>query len=617
MHTNIVNLQARIKHLNATYRVGQPEVSDEQYDNLLDQLRGVVPADEFALFLRGLTEPGGDVKHPYTVGSLKKVKFGENQLAPWINRYVRKLLFAMPKLDGLTFVARYIDGVLTTGSTKGDGATGKNISEKLAWILPTKLDSPVTMDIRGELTLTGDDHIALGFKNRRNGTVGLINRDNAGIDEIQKIKAFTYQIKAGDGSSLPLPVQLKTLQDLGLAVVPWTHFDLAHISDPEQVLATQLCTWKEQAPCDLDGLVLCDADYVPEDEFLPEGIVAFKVNQDAITTTVTGIEWNVSKNGLIKPVLLVEPKEICGTTVSRVTGNNARWLLDNGVGEGAVIGIIKSGEIVPKCVEVYQTAPVVFLGECPSCGTSLDLIGVDLCCDNEACGAAGVKTVESFLSKLDIEGAKATTLENLGIRSMEDLLTWTPDANYKSQRSLWFEIEKKVFNAPADRLFAAMLFDGFGQKMIGRLVDYYGSRLAATGAIRSAAEGKEPAGGYPEGFTPLNMGKAAASWEANLEILGRICADRRYQEPAEEEKRQAGEGALAGKSFLFTGTMSMPRKQAEKLVTDNGGTIASGVSKSLAYLVAGESAGSKLDKANKLGVIVLTEEEFKGMLYAA
>lgn len=616
-------LKTEITSLNASYRAGNPEISDEQYDSLLEQLQGMMPSDEYALFLRLLTEPGGEVKHPYVVGSLKKVKFGEGQLEAWLTKQAGTTaltgyaLLCMAKIDGLSFVARYINGVLATGATRGDGYLGKDISNKLTWILPAKLTKPVTLDVRGELTLTGDDHESLGFKNRRNGSVGIINRDDASIESLQAIKGYACQIKSGHMADATICEQLAELNLLGFLTPEMTTIPTFESPAPDQIektLSSVLIPWKETALYSIDGLVICGVNYTLEDEFLPEGMVAFKVDQDAVITTVKDVEWNVSKNGLVKPVVLVEPKEIDGTTVSRVTGYNAQWLLDNGIGEGASVGIIKSGEIIPKIVEVYQAAKVVFLGECPSCGTSLDMIGVDLCCDNEACGAAGVKTVESFLSKLDIEGAKATSLENLGIRSMEDLLAWAPDASYKSQRNLWFEIEKKIFNAPADRLFAAMLFDGFGRKMIGKLIDFYGSRWEATCAVRAVAN-DETGDGFclPEGFTSYNITKAAPSWEANLEMLGRICADTRYQQPAEEEKTITS-GSLSGKSFLFTGTLSMPRKQAEKLVTDNGGAIASSVSKNLTYLVAGESAGSKLEKANKLGVVVLTEEKFKAMV---
>ena len=613
---DIAAIKLDIARLNDCYRAGQPEVSDEQYDTMIDQLKSMLSAADHANFVRSLTEQGGEVQHPYVMGSLKKVKHGEGQLAPWLQKNNVRLLLVSEKIDGLSFAATYVNGVLVSGATRGDGTTGTAISDKLVHILPNQLNEPVTLDVRGELTIIGDDHIGLGFKNRRNGSVGIINRDKVDAKDVAKVRGFAYQIKLGHMATAPASEQLKVLRHLGFQTPSWTHIDLNNtaILSVEGKLADYLQKQKASATYDIDGLVLSDAGYQLEDVFHPEGMVAFKVNQDAVQTTVTGIEWNVSKNGLLKPVVLVTPTDIDGTTVSRVTGYNAQWLLDNGIGEGASVGIIKSGEIIPKIVDIYQTAPVVFLGECPSCGTPLDMIGVDLCCDNESCGAAGVKEVESFLTKLDIEGAKAKTLESLGIRSFDDLLAWQPDAKYKSQTNLYAELGKKVFNAPAGKLFAAMRFDGFGRKMVGKLIEFYGSRHAATGAIHAAKSGDDPVGGYPEGFTRLNMSKAAASWMNNLEMTGRICGDSRYQEPAEEEKQPTGEGKLAGKSFLFTGTLAMPRKQAEKLVTDNGGTIASSVSKTLAYLVAGEAAGSKLEKANKLGVTVLSEQQFTEMV---
>lgn len=613
------NLLNHIIQLNGAYRSGESEVTDEQYDEALDQYRALVSPEEYASARRSLTEPGGDVTHPYMVGSLKKVKFGESQLLAWLKKSgCPSSVLAMSKIDGLSFVASYIDGVYIKSSTRGDGYTGQDITQKLCWILPSKLSRKITFDIRGELTLTGNDHIKLGFKNRRNGSIGLINRDNADVDELSLLRAYAYQIKSGHMANAPVYDQLVELLELGFSTpefVPALDISLIPEADLEGRLATLLTDLKEREPFSIDGLVLCSMDYIIEEEFLPEGMIAFKVNADAVQTTVTDIEWNISKNGLCKPVVLLKSVEIDGTTVSRASGYNAQWLFDNGIGEGAIVGIIKSGDIIPKIIEIYTPAPVVFLGECPSCGTSLDKEGVDLVCNNDSCGAAGVKEVESLLMKLDVDGAKATTLENWGIRSLDDLLAWTPDQSYKSQTNLYSELVAKVFNAPGDRIFAAMLFDGFGRKMIGRLIEFYGSRMEATCAVSEVASDETSEGfALPEGFTSWNITKAAPSWERNLEMLGKICTDPRYTEPAVEVKLTGG--VLEGKSFLFTGTISMPRKQAEALVTGNGGTIASGVSKTLSCLVAGDSAGSKLEKARKLGVSVLTEQEFKALVAA-
>jgi DNA ligase (NAD+) len=622
------DLAASISFFNTAYRSGQPAISDEEYDMALEQYRGMVSPDDYAAFARTLTEVGGDVKHPYIVGSLKKVKFGEGKLMPWVQKHASQSrtvggvahpsLLLMAKINGLSYVASYVDGVFHRGSTRGDGYFGREISNKLCWILPPKLSKPVTMDIRGEITLSGEDHIELGFRNRLNGSVGLINRDNAGIDDISKLKGYAYQIKSGHMADATLYEQLMELLVLGFKLPEFAPAVAVGLIAPDKVeehLAGILADWKSRSVYDIDGLVICGMDYILEDEFYPEGLVAFKVNQEAVPTTVLDIEWNVSKNGTVKPVVIISPIEIKGSTVGRVTGYNAQWLLDNGIGAGTLVGVIKSGDIIPKIIEIYQAAPVVFLGECPCCGTSLDKIGVDLVCTSEFCGAQGVKEVESFLVKLGVDGTKSTTLENLGIQSFEALLSWRPDVKYKGQTNLYAELEAKAFNAPADKIFSAMLFDGFGRKMVGKLIEFYGSLAEASCAVREVAAAETREGfALPEGFTDWNISKAAPSWMRNLDQMEAICADPRYRKPAVAAKVVGG--VLEGKSFLFTGTISMPRKQAEALVTGNGGTIASGVSKTLSYLVAGEAAGSKLDKATKLGIAILTEQEFKGMVAA-
>lgn len=608
-------LKMDIETFNRAYRNGEPLVSDEQYDDMLENLKSVESAEGYAQFLRSLTESGGEVSHAYVVGSLKKVKYGEGQLRPWLDKYCQGDLLAMAKIDGASYVTSYVNGVFVKGASRGDGTTGRDWSGKLARVLPKKLARAVSMDIRGEVTLTGNDHLILGMKNRRNGTVGIMNRDDAETCDVEMIRGYAYQIKGGEGSQLPVAEQLKLLRSLGFLTPAWVTIRSENLGDDlEQKLADTMNRWRTVTePYDIDGLVVCSTSYLLEDEYHPTGMVAFKINQDAVRATVTGIEWNVSKAGLVKPVILIDPVEIDGTTVSRITGNNADWLLEMGVDEGAVIAVVKSGMIIPKCVEVYSRAKkVAWPGECPYCNTPLDKQGVDLVCNNDECGGASVKEIESFLVKMDVEGAKATTLENLGIRSFDDLLAWRADRSYKSQLNLEQELDKKIFHAPAGKIFAALLFDGFGRKLVNRLIEFYGNRMLATAAIQAVVDGVTPSGGFPEGFTSLNMSKAANSWFNNLEMTGRICSDFRYREPAEEIKVIGGK--LEGKSFLFTGTLSMNRKAAEKMVVDNGGSVASSVSKNLSYLVAGESAGSKLDKATKLGVAVLTEEEFKAMV---
>lgn len=602
---------------NDSYRSGAPVITDKEYDSAVEIYAGMVSPEQAAAFVRLMTEPGGEVKHQYLVGSLKKVKFGEGQLAAWLKKLsVGEKLLLQAKVDGMSYVAKYVNGIMISGASRGDGFSGISLSNQLAWILPAKLNKPVTLDVRGELALTGDDHVDMGFKNRRNGVVGLLGRDNSAISDLQKVKAFTYQIKAGYMADAPVYDQIVELEALGfqtpayLPELPFSEYSEAHL---EATLAEILAGFKDSEPYSIDGLVLSSMTYCIEDAFLPEMMVAFKVNAEAVPTTVLGIEWNTTKNGRVVPVILIQPVEIDGTTVSRVTGYNAQWISDMGIGVGAVANVVKSGDVIPKINEVCQVVTVVLIDECPSCQALLDKVGVDLVCSNKFCSAASLKTVESFLIKMDVDGAKATTLENLNITTLSDLLSWTPDPSYKGQTNLYAELGSKVFNAPADQLFSALVFDGFGRKMVNKLIEFYGSRFAASSAVRAIAEGGNHGQAIPEGFTEWNIGKAAASWETNLEQVGAICRDPRYVEPAPKVVAATVGGSLSGKSFLFTGTISMPRKQAEAMVTDNGGTVASGVSKTLSFLVAGESAGSKLDKANKLGVAVLTEQEFREM----
>ncbi len=614
-------LKAEITRLNAPYRQGSPLVTDEFYDALVDELEALMPIDEFEAFLRTLTEETGDTKHDRIVGSLRKFKYGV--LAPlerWLKRYITNRILTQPKIDGLTFMAVYREGRLYSGATKGDGNSGESITDKLMYILPQTIPSEKAIEVRGELTLTGDDHIALGFKNRRNGSVGLIRRDEINPAEIVCCKAFAFEYREMDsevGQGLGRAEQLVMLESLGFTVAQHTMLDVTgmDVETLQELLADHLAESRKTAPFSMDGLVLCAPETRSEDAYLPVELVAWKKPLPAVATPVLDLEWSTSRGQLVKPVVLLQSVDIDGTTISRVTGHNALYIKNSGIGVGSTVTIIKGGDVIPKLEDVPVMVEPTLPTDCPSCGSPLEWKGVDLACTAEICSAATLKRVAHFVKNRGIEGASETSLENWGITDFATLLAWTPAEGYKSQQSFMDQLTARVFHASPVDIFTAMGCVGLADKNMDKIISFCGSLDAATALMHLTGLGDTPP--LPAGIGIKMLNNARKTWMENLSLLANIVVDERYVGAPTLLNKEKLSGSLSGKSFLITGTLSSPRKSIESLIVAHGGKLASSVSKNLDFLIAGESAGSKLDKARQLGVTVIDEATLHSMIEAS
>lgn len=243
---------------------------------------------------------------------------------------------------------------------------------------------------------------------------------------------------------------------------------------------------------------------------------------------------------------------------------------------------------------------------CPSCNTTLIWKGVDLFCANNDCGTKKVKALASFLIKAGVEGVTETSLVNWGITGFRSMLAFK-GTNGKAQASFMNELTKKVFSKPKEELFSYFSFDGAGETNITKIVEFYKGIENATRTLYMGVQPSE----FPEGIGNKTIIKIMEDWHSNLYLLNFILKDSRYNPVVKVVT--AGSNKLAGSSFCITGTLSKPRKHFENLVTDNGGTLSS-VSKKLTYLIVGTDAGSKEDKAKSLGVTILTEDAFIGMI---
>ncbi len=610
-----MNLKEQIIKANQAYRSGSPIIDDQEYDLLLSKLEKEMDFISLEEFKQSLTETSGDFQHDYVIGSLNKVKYGEGDLQKWLKKQNASRYIASEKLDGCSFVAYYKKGLFVSMSSRGDGSEGTDWTDKGKFILPKIISYKGDLDIRGELIL--NNHETLGMKNRRNGISGLMGRDDFNPDDLKNITPYVYQVLNYDWTMLK---QFEFLNDNSFKTPDYKIFSNVDTLEEDLLEFYNECKEENIEKYDIDGLVVSSMNWKNENnEFYPKGKIAFKVNSEGYETEVIDIEWNLSQGGLLKPVVLVKPVEIDGVTVSRVSGNNYEWITNRGIGIGAKIKIIRSGAVIPKIIDVIEkSCEILVPPKCPSCGSKLNFKGVDLACLNPNCLAVVVQRISAFLRNCGVEDVTEKSLVKFGINTFEDLISWEPDPKYKSQTKFYDAMNKFVFSKTSMELFSKFVFDGAGEKTITKIYEHF--KVTNEEQLDWLLYKKELTDhiiacctiGFPEGIGERTLSKIAQDWNTNKLLLKYFTMDKRWN-PKEVVKDEVVEDVFHGKNFCITGTLSQPRKHFENLIESKGGKLGS-VSKNLNYLLVGSDAGSKLDKAQKLGIKILSEEEFLKMI---
>jgi len=606
-----------IRKHNQLYRDGIPEISDEEYDNMLYGVEKEMTKESFIQFKNSLAEKPGDVKLNYIVGSLDKLKYEEpDKFFKWLIREKIKELFISAKIDGCSFVASYFNHLLISCSSKGDGDEGTDWLDKARHILPNRIVYEGPLDIRGEFTLTEDSHEELGFKNRRNGTVGIMNRDTID-DSINHVKAYTYQVLNYNWNIYD---QFNFLKKY-FQVAAWFN-PMVKATDKSlvEILKNIYIDMKVNLPYDIDGLVMSAPDWKNEnDQFCPKGKISFKVNSEGYESIVLQMEDNVGKQRNITPVAIIQPIEIDGSTVSRVSCYNYKEVVTRGIGIGAKVLVIKSGAIIPKIIKVVERVNAITPTVCPECGSRIewDENQVQLMCINELCGE--LKRVTYFIKTIGIEFVSDKRLKEWGINTFDNLLKFYPDSKYKSQIDFYNSLLDKVFRNNKINIIRSFSCKNLGTTNFDKLLEYHNGDLPSVMAMfhslyYSPVNFDERK--LPQGIGILTLLNATNDWFNNMEIFRMIMEDERYREPKQEIKivKELSSNKLKG-TFLLTGTLSQSRKYFEELIKDNGGEIISSVSKNLNYLLVGIDAGSKLDKAKKISSIkIINEKQFMDMI---
>lgn len=649
----IKKLREQIRyHSQKYYTQDDPEISDYEYDMLYRRLENLE-----AEFPELVTEDsptrkvGGavyntfvPVVHEVPLESLHD-SFSEEELRDF-DRRVRDVVVspeyvAEPKFDGLSVALEYRDGVFVRGSTRGDGVTGEDVTENIRTIrtVPKRLTEPVPfVEVRGEVYMSDASFERLcerqelleekPFKNPRNAAAGSLRQKDPRITAGRELDVFVFNVQQIVGEELSRHDQsLERMKELGFTVPP-TYFKS---KDIEEIIGFIRRIGEERGQFDypIDGAVVKVNDLAQREELgstakFPRWAEAFKYPPEEKETTLLDIEVNVGRTGVLTPTGVFEPVTLAGTTVSRATLHNQDFISEKDVRIGSRLILRKAGEIIPEVVSVLSnpedSVPFTLPEHCPSCGEPVSRMEGEAAvrCTNPQCPAQLLRNLIHFASRdaMDIDGLGPANLEQLLqaglIASPADLYTLTVEQlaalerfGQKSAVNLVAAVARSKDN-DLYRLVYALGIPHIGAKAAQLLC----TRFPSMADIRNATVEDIS---QIDGFGGIMAEEVAAffSGEAAGALVDRL-AELGLNMLARVETRGT---ALAGCTFVLTGTLpTMSRKEAGDLIEKNGGKVTSSVSKKTSYVVAGDEAGSKLDKALALGIPVLTEEDLLNML---
>lgn len=639
-------------HSHRYYVLDDPEISDFDYDAMLRELETL--EEEFPE-LRSDNSPtvrvGGQasnsfekVAHAVQMGSLQDA-FSDGEMLDFFRRVEEKIdhpvYVVEPKIDGLSVSLEYRDGEFFRGSTRGDGFIGEDVTLNLRTIrsIPLKLTRALTyLEVRGEVFMPRDSFLKVverqeieeetPFKNPRNAAAGSLRQKDPKVVAERGLDIYVFNVQQIEGEELTSHKQsLDLLRDLGFKVIPrYNTFE-----DPQQVLdeIAAIGDRRGEYPFDIDGAVVKVDDFA-EREILgagakyPKWAMAFKYPPEEKETVLKQIDVNVGRTGALTPVALFDPITLAGTTVSRAVLHNQDFITEKDIRIGDTIVVRKAGDIIPEVVSVAkhaeQSEPFLLPEHCPVCGSEVvreeDEAAVR--CENPECPATRLRNIIHFASRgaMNIDGlgtANITALiENGLIKSSADLYYLKREDLLKLERfadksvdNLLSSIEKSKGNE-LWRLLFGLGIRGVGQSVAKLLCEKYGSIDELM-----AAPAEEIDEIYGVGGVIAHNIVQYFVLSHSRQLIKRFQAAGVNPTAVPVQKGDK----LAGLTFVITGTLpTMKREEAKALIEQNGGKATGSVSKKTSYLLAGEEAGSKLTKAQSLGVPVLDEEQFLNML---
>lgn len=637
------------EHSYNYYVLDNPTISDYEYDMLLRELEELERENPELITPDSPTQRVGGsavtsfapVEHEVPLESLQDV-FSFEEVKAFGDRVGQLEFDVEPKIDGLSVALRYENGIFTQGATRGDGRVGEDVTENLRTIksLPLKLEgAPEHLVVRGEVYMSKKVFRELNaereaeekplFANPRNAAAGSLRQLDPKIAAERRLDVVVFNVQAATGIAFSKHSEsLDFLKKMRFRVVP--HWEYADIYDCQSRIE-YIGENRDEFDYDIDGAVikvnsLSERVALGSTAKAPRWAVAFKYPPEKKETRVTDIVIQVGRTGVLTPKAVVEPVRLAGTTVTNATLHNYDFIAEKDIRIGDTVLVQKAGEIIPEILSVNlakrpeNSAPYVFPTVCPVCGApvSRDEGGAAIRCHGAECPAQRLRHIVHFASReaMDIEGlgtAVVSLLIDAGlIKSAGDLyslkaqdIAALPGMGKKSAENLIAAIEKSKKN-DLSRLLCALGIPQVGQSAGRALSRAFHSLEAIENADEAALTAVPDIGG----ITAQNI----AEWfnsEQSRHLIGLLKAAGVNTESNEEPVGTI----FAGLTFVLTGTLSSyTRDEAKAVIESLGGKASGSVSKKTNYVLAGENAGSKLTKAQELGIPVITEEEFAEMI---
>ncbi len=674
---NFVEVKARIEELRREidraaelyYEKDAPEISDFEYDAMFETLKQLEAAyPELDSASSPTHRVGGrasdkfdKVVHPVKMGSLADV-FSEDDLAAFVEKTTAALVAERvaedeifysvePKIDGLSVSLTYTGGVLTLGATRGDGVVGENVTENIMTIdgIPHRLAEPLDLTVRGEVYMPREVFERINAEKESRGEKLLANPRNAAAGSLRRLEAaetaaaqlsmFVFNYQAGelyaDGRVPQSHAEtIDRIRELGFKTIDIKA--LARTAEECVSAVRAIGDARDGLPYDIDGAVvklnlLRHRELAGENPSTPKWAAAFEYPPEKKETKLIRIDANVGRTGVLTPLAILEPVRLAGTTVSRATLHNIDIIRERDIRIGDTVIVQKAGDIIPEIIAAVPEkrsgaeVPFVFPDKCPSCSEVLywddgEEGGGALRCQNPACPAQLERGITHFASRgaMNIDGLGPSVVAlligeglihdagDLYYLKKEDIAA-LPRMGEKSAENLLASLEKSK-SAGAVRLLSALGIRHVGEAAAEAVIRKYGS----VDALFSV--GAEEIAEIPDIGTVTSDTIAAYFALPETAALFDKLKSAGVLTVADESGKAAGD-RFAGMTFVLTGTLpSMTRDEASAIIKQNGGKTSGAVSKKTTYVLAGSDAGSKLTKAEELGVAVIDEATFLGMV---
>lgn len=649
-------------HNNCYYNNDEPEISDYEYDQLMLQLKKL-EADYPELVTKNSPtqmvggnarrEAGVLVAHDVPMLSLQDV-FSRQEVEEFVTSAIEQLdnpeFVVEEKIDGLSLALRYRDGILVQAITRGDGIIqGEDVTDNAKVIkdIKEKLKEPLPyFEIRGEVYMSREAFAKVNarqellglkqFANPRNCAAGTLRQLNSKVVKERQLSMFVFNLQRVEGREFASHTEAyEFMKKQGIKVIH--NYQVCHTASEVMGAIDRIGASRGELPYDIDGAVVklnsfAQRQALGETSKVPRWAVAYKYPPEEKETKLLNIELSVGRTGRITPTAVFEPVQLCGTKVERATLHNQDFIDGLDIRIGDTIKVFKSGEIIPKvrsvCHEKRPVGTVPFLigDTCPVCGHKAvrEVDTADIKCTNPSCPAQLENHIINFVSRdaMDIKGMGEQNIHalieggyihdigdifNLAVHR-DELIAKGVIGKEKNTDKLLAAIEKAKENEP-QRLVTGLGIAGIGKAAARELMLHYGSIDALAEADVESIQQVRDIG---------SIGSQAIYEyfrdDVNRDILRRL---REYGVNMELQDTGIVDDVLAGKTVVVTGTLpTLSRNDAKNMIEAHGGKAAGSVSKKTDYVLAGEAAGSKLVKAQELGITIIDEAEFLQMIGA-